>query len=287
MSAMSDVNPIRISPAGAAAMEEYLASERKRILEEASRLSEVSPLSSFDIVNAIDALNVRGNLEIRQRVRPSQMQSRYLSRISLLAMVSLFSVIMSAVLLVVALNSKWELATEVPSSLMNILAGGLVATSILAAAVAFMFTLRAYRQANKLQVHRELVGENPNLSISDPVRVHFERGDSLREAVNEGTSMSYLAKWISVESMLRRLGVQSLGIPSDDARRYPIGELLRMLLRAKVIDSEIYGDTRHALQLRNRILHEGVSNIGPDSEQQVVVLGYNLEKLINQYDDMR
>jgi hypothetical protein len=75
--------------------------------------------------------------------------------------------------------------------------------------------------------------------------------------------LGLMSIWIDIEKDLRRLATIALGISEEDARGYPMGELLRLLHRVNVIDETILARTREMLNIRNGIVHSGDPILNP------------------------
>lgn len=242
--------PNHLSPAAREALSEHLNSERNRILAEAIRLSAGEPLSAFDIVNAVDLLTTRDREAPAHRYaqyRSERSRSNTMLVASLSGLAALTTTLVVVIVVFFQQSSSSVLWTD---ALLSVVAG---AVGVLAVAAATTGLLYASRRSNRhtvelLAVHRREL-EDLNAGIHTR-RIPRDRLDSGNRIVG-----SFITNWIRLESELRDLGSERLGIPSEDARRYPIGELLRMLVKAGYFNDSDYELTRDLLTLRNEVMH--------------------------------
>jgi hypothetical protein len=102
---------------------------------------------------------------------------------------------------------------------------------------------RAFRE---IQASSHMHEAAPEVSDSWMIRTQSQRATG-----------AFIANWIMLEEQLREIGSAFLGIPPEDARRYPIGELLRSLQREEILTPTDYEVLRELLALRNAVLHGG------------------------------
>lgn len=249
-----------LSAAADEALREYLQMERERVLSEATRLHSGGLLSSFDIVNAIEALEARD----RSVSRPEFHRSRSREIRSLLLGASILALVLaltlsSALFLILNETRTEEAATS--STLMNVVLGGVTALTAAIAAFSISAALRTVRSRSERKAGRDFIAVYEHVNEDS----HLHRIDERNRifitlqgrSSDEKAAGQFIVRWVSLERELRELGSKALGIPSEDARRYPIGELLRLLRRDGSLDNESYELTRSALRLRNMILHDG------------------------------
>lgn len=236
----------RLSKAGREALTEHLDAERVRILAEATRLSDGAPLSAFDIVNAVDVLSTRDRGASTHRY--SQVRSARSRTTSLAILVTTLLVTLVATLAVWLAFTFQQPQTPAPWSevLLSVIAGALTAAAGAAALVGLRLMQRTNRYSREIQ--------NRQLEHVDEGAGQRRKPWDLSQPSDRATG-SFISNWVRLEFDLRELGSDNLGIPYEDARRYPIGELLRMLVKAGTLSESNYVRTRELLTLRNKVVH--------------------------------
>lgn len=248
---MRRADDARLSRAAREALEEHLNRERMRVLSEARRLGEGESLSAFEIVNAVEALKARDHASARHDYSPGRSMFRS-TRMLILFLVTL-AVATSALAVIVSLP-----VTPTGSSaeqLLPVVVGILTATlAVIAVTVAMIGVMRVniWRRRFDAQYAYALDAASRNLyerAVPIPAERHSRREDK--------SAGAFISKWISFEKQLRDMGSREIGIASADARRFPIGELLRMLRADINMSPERQEQILQVLDLRNRILHSG------------------------------
>lgn len=276
----------RLSNAGRAALDEYLSAERSRILTEATRLSDGGLLSAFDIVNAIDLIKARYS-------RPQVDSSRRVDLVRALrpgfspwvaataAMLTILGLLIAVVPTVV--NKPEPPASSILVAVITISVGAAVATIVLV----LIMSVRSYQRASRrdqelLEVEAAVFEAHRQKQTIDGLvdrRTDQGRESWMLRTREEREKGAFIARWIVVEEILRSIGSRFLGIPPMDARRYPIGELLRMLVSKGVLSDTSYQEIRDLMALRNAVLHGGKFDVGdlPQAEERLENLALQLE----------
>lgn len=260
-------------------MREHLDAERQRILSEAIRLSDGAPLSAFDIVNAAELLESRDRLSgtklldsrggMSGKAQRIRQRERAFYSAFMLGGLGILGALVSALLVYSFDPSTRFEAGSMSQAIIGILAGIAVAAMGSFAFIAFSNARSRSRQLT----FDEFATSESVLAAADSsfgVSGAFDMTDmGTRRQIG-----SFLTGWISLEMDLRELGTSALGIPEEDARRYPLGELLRLLVRSNVITEEAYSATRSLLALRNAVMHAGSFDAAAlkDSENQIASL---------------
>lgn len=250
----SDIRPSgtsRLSRAGKEALDEHLSRERIRVLREASRLGRGAPLSAFDIVNAVEALSARETASSRHSypAGPALLRSRTMAVSAAVMMLAALSLLL--VIFVLAVPKTPDANAD---QILPILLGVLTASfAVVGATVAMLLVTRA-NTARRRQEARYLYELDATSGRLDRAVRSISANAAPRRDDKRG---QFISKWISFEHQLRELGSREIGISSEDARRYPIGELLRMLRAETKISGKQYAQIRATLDLRNRVMHNG------------------------------
>jgi hypothetical protein len=243
-----DHEDARLTSAGAAALEEFLERERRRILDEALSLSRGEVLGASDIVNAYESLaesdrqpTLAGSFAFRETRRSSTIRTTGM----LVVILILFTTMAAAVVL--ALWPQSGEATSFPTTLPLIVAS-FGAVAAVGATITFWHEAK---QAAERRRAAEFTRKRVNDARLDDAFVPINIGDL------ELSSTEFIIRWAEFESSLRRMTVRTLGMAEKDAERYPIGEMLRGLSRSGIVTARFYDDTRRALAVRNALIHGG------------------------------
>ncbi|WP_314506025.1 hypothetical protein [uncultured Microbacterium sp.] len=250
-----------LTSGGEAALMEYLNAERSRILAEATSLSDGGPLTAADIVNAYGALEARqsapvflsGSTAARSQISGSvDADDRRKWNWVLASVAAIVTGGALAAALAMSLQNGGEGWTGFWSIVIPIVAVGFAGWAVVRTLVS---------SARELAEARLLIAERKAARLNREA-IRFDPDSSVRltladEPLTPDTTqgLEFVIRWGSVESDLRRLGTNTLGISEESVERYPIGELLRGLLRSGVITSDFYDDARTLLRVRNEILH--------------------------------
>lgn len=254
----------RLTPAAEATVDEYAERLRRELIFEAVTLSADEEVTPADIVNA------RGSLEARKRgpavddfgmhlLESSFRRDRRVAIWLLVALAALtFNLINGAFLSIgVTPDGEWWLIFTLTVTAVGVAAlaaaGALLGRS---ASDRRLFMMRSSRG----KTDRPFTGED--LAVAADPWVEFASGfgsntvgarDSDRD--DRRVDLALISTWIDVERDLRRLATLALGIFEEDARGYPMGELLRLLNRSGVLDDATVDDTRRMLAVRNQLVH--------------------------------
>ncbi|WP_146116804.1 hypothetical protein [Microbacterium sp. MYb64] len=250
---------VRLSTAGREALEEHLDAERRRILAEATRLGDGTALSAFDIVNAVELITAREReAPVRGYRRTSLERWKTWSALAFVA-VGLLGVVAIVIPILLNIPDKGVGSAEPWLQAAVSVAAGAATAAVGFAAVALAGGARRAnryaREMNDIEV-TPLYGDRSTHSHAIEVDPALRQSWIIRTQSQRATG-AFIASWILLEEQLRELGGDFLGIPPEDARRYPFGELLRRLQREGVLAPTDYQTLRELLALRNAVMHGG------------------------------
>lgn len=245
MNSVNDVDSSYIRPDGETALNVHLSNEKERIIREATRLNRGERLSANAINNAI------GSLKVRDRMLPSLGHARF-RLIPILFTLLALSSSLSVLVLIIIFTQDWNLDAELPP-IWNGISLGIAVMCAALGVVAVVGALRARRSEMALRYDILTAANKSDLIANQPKR--HSNSDFL----------DFMRYWISIERTIRHLGFTKLSIPTKDAERYPIGELLGLLTKENILSHEAYEKTRNIMRLRNLIVHGGIEEIDQES----------------------
>jgi hypothetical protein len=238
--------PPRLSPAAKVALDEYLEAERNRVVREADQLRRSSgPLTARDIVNAYDAIQERERGKVVAQALNVEYRSAGPSLKLAVALVGSGAALVSAV--VIAATTLASQGTPPPTPTSDGVVLGLTATIIGIAIAGAGFFLGRYlvSRSSRSNEHVPIVGRDAG----------SETTESIAATTGSPRGAAFVMRWTNFERDLRKLATNAVGVPTDVAERYPVGELLRTFARSGVISESFYDQTRRALSTRNLVLH--------------------------------
>lgn len=226
-------NP-QITPAGTAALDEYLEKERAQVVAEAILLSSGRPIGAAEVVNAIGAIEAR-----REHKRPDRLGYGLAGvvqrsmRLRLLAFATGLIYLGLTVWILLASDYKPEGANSDTFFL-------LISTTLV---VGVLLTEALRRSARRERFAYEVESEDREGTVG-------------ARALDVSISMfQYSQRWASFEEQLRSLAVASGVEEAEAVSRAPIGDVLMALTRARVISPEIYAEIVALLRVRNELVH--------------------------------
>ena len=237
----------RLSPGATARLDEISSELTAKILWEADRLNPTDTLTARDISDGFHAVQLASRDEegsayrLSQRLRWSRVLVIYAATAGVAALIA------GALALVSSFRDFRLPYVEVTVAAFALTAGTLMVSIVLLALresrVSRMRALQYAEESREMQ-RSEYALEAARQALHESLN---DTGDALLPR--------FIAQWARLEDRLRRLAQVALGMPSEISTDYPIGGLLRDLIRVGVLDSKRGEDLQDVLDVRNQVAH--------------------------------
>ena len=238
-----------LTPAARATLDEYLATERLRIIKEAQRLGSGGKLTPRDILNASEALEAQHEPEFDPYLADYLLVRS--NRTSLLLYVfSATVMVIAGFALVFFLVQRDGLDESTRLVSVAIAAFGL-SVGIASTATTIVERIRNRREEEARFFYRESRRIESFLD-SETSPVENSPMFSSEDFTSRGR---FLFQWGRLEDRLRTLAERALGFDTEIMADYPIGPLLDDLVRLHVIDSSMGDEIRSIIKVRNSVVH--------------------------------
>ena len=254
----------RLSPAAQSRLEDYVSEFVDEIVSEAVHLNPDDVVTSRDIGDAYDQLRskARGYGGSTSPLEATRIALQPRSVIFPL-MSALASAATAALLFSVTFRGSGN--TPISDNGLILVAAFIAYIAALASASAVLLTwMRARRERARAVRYAELGGRD-----DDKVAYYLAEALSSRSTKSDDSAYltaRFIPKWARLEDRLRRLAIESLGMPEEMAEDYPIGPLLSDLTEVGILDSKRGDEFAQILDVRNRLAHGGRA---PIAETQV------------------
>lgn len=138
--------------------------------------------------------------------------------------------------------------------------------------------LRAHTTARYAAIDRMLAQTDLNEWSANVLRMDLDR---VGEADTD--SIAFLVRWQHVEEGLRDLGTIELNVSADEAHRYPVGQLLTLLIQADALTPQAYRSIQLGSVVRDRVVHDGDADLAELSRasDQLAKVGKEIESALH------
>lgn len=268
---MNNESNERLSPGARALLSELVSDLQDRVIAQAELLNPGDILTARDITDGFRAVQAKerdpdsATYRLPQRLRWSRVLVMYAAAAGIAAISAGVIGVLGSVL-------------DVSGVYLNLT---VTALALMAGVFAFSIVLLALRESRVSRVRALEHAENAR----DAHRA-MDAAEATALAAARTTSNSsdvllprFISQWARLEDRLRRLAQVALGMPAETAADYPIGGILRDLIRVGILEPRRGEDLQDILDIRNMVAHG--RTVSPTDLSVGVRLMERLEKFLD------